>query len=104
MEGFRLAGEIRQGLGNLNHSLLRYTLFRDSKLWEEFEQASGALDRWIDDHDPNLNPHSPLTSGFDRSQLGTKSPFASFHDRFTDGLLKEAKEPPGMRSDGGAVL
>src|SRR6266850_8197859 len=66
MEGFRLAGEIRHGLANLNHSLLRYTLLRDSKLWEEFEQASSDLDRWIDDHDPNLNPHSPLTSDLER--------------------------------------
>src|SRR5882762_10350012 len=66
MEGFRLAGEIRHGLANLNHSLLRYTLMRDSKLWEDFEQASSDLDRWIDDHDPNLNPHSPITSDLER--------------------------------------
>jgi signal transduction histidine kinase len=66
MEGFRLAGEIRHGLGDLNHSLLRYTLLRDSKLWEEFERASRALDDWIDEHDPNLNPHSPLTSDLER--------------------------------------
>jgi signal transduction histidine kinase len=66
LEGFRLAGEIRHGLANLNHSLLRYILLRDSKLWEEFEQASSDLDRWIDDHDPNLNPHSPLTSDLER--------------------------------------
>ena len=66
LEGFRLAGEIRQRLANLNHSLLRYTLLRDSKLWEQFEQASSDLDHWIDDHDPNLNPHSPLTSDLER--------------------------------------
>jgi len=66
MEGFRLAGEIRQGLANLNHSLLRYTLLRDSKLWEEFEQASTSLDHWIDSHDPNLNLQSPLTSDLER--------------------------------------
>ena len=66
LEGFRLAGEIRHGLANLNHSLLRYTLLRDSKLWEQFEQASSDLDHWIDDHDPNLNPHSPLTSDLER--------------------------------------
>jgi len=66
MEGFRLACEIRHGLANLNHSLLRYTLLPDPKLWEEFEQASSALDRWIDDHDPNLNRHSPLTSELER--------------------------------------
>jgi signal transduction histidine kinase len=66
LEGFRLAGEIRQRLANLNHSLLRYTLLRDSKLWGQFEQASSDLDHWIDDHDPNLNPHSPLTSDLER--------------------------------------
>jgi len=67
LEGFRLAGEIRHGLANLNHSLLRYTLLRDSKLWEQFERASGDLDRWIDAHDPNLNPRSQLTSDLERS-------------------------------------
>ena len=66
LEGFRLAGEIRHGLANLNHSLLRYTLLRDSKLWEQFEQASGDLDRWIDEHDPNLNPLSPLKTDLER--------------------------------------
>jgi signal transduction histidine kinase len=66
LEGFRLAGEIRHGLGNLNHYLLRYTLLRDSKLWEQFEQASSDLDHWIDDHDPNLNPHSAITSDLER--------------------------------------
>jgi signal transduction histidine kinase len=66
MEGFRLAGEIRHELAELNHSLLRYTLLREPKLWEEFEQASSDLDHWIDDHDPNLNPHSLLTTDLER--------------------------------------
>ncbi len=66
LESFQFAGEIRHELGNLNHSLLRYALLRDPKLWEQFAQASGDLDRWIDDHDPNLNPHSPLTTDPER--------------------------------------
>jgi len=66
LEAFQFAGEIRHGLGSLNHSLLRYILLRDSKLWEQFERASSDLDRWIDDHDPNLNPHSPLTTERER--------------------------------------
>jgi len=66
LESFQFAGEIRHGLGNLNHSLLRYALLRDPKLWEQFAQASNDLDRWIDDRDPNLNPHSPLTTDPER--------------------------------------
>jgi len=66
LEGFRLAGEIRHGLGSLNHSLLRYILLRDPKVWEDFEQASSDLDNWIDKHDPNLNPHSPITTELER--------------------------------------
>jgi signal transduction histidine kinase len=66
LESFQFAGEIRHGLGTLNHSLLRYALLRDPKQWEQFERASGDLDRWIDDHDPNLNPHSPLTTDAER--------------------------------------
>src|SRR5258706_6649097 len=66
LEAFQFAGEIRHGLGSLNHSLLRYILLRDSKLWEQFERASSDLDRWIDDHDLNLKPPSLLTTKRER--------------------------------------
>jgi signal transduction histidine kinase len=65
-EGFRLAGEVRYSLANLNNSLLRYALLRDPQQWAQFEQASGDLDRWIDEHDPNLNTRSPLSTDEER--------------------------------------
>ena len=61
-ESFRLAGEIQRGLLKLNNSVLRYALMGDPRQWTEFEQASGQLNRWIDEHDPGTNPKSTLVT------------------------------------------
>jgi signal transduction histidine kinase len=65
-ESFRLAGEVQRGLLNLNNSMLRYALTRSPGQWERFDNASKDLDHWIDQHDPALNPHSPLTTANER--------------------------------------
>ncbi len=66
IESFRLAGEVHRGLLNLNNSMLRYALMRDPQQWTQFELASGDLNRWLDDHDPSMNPKSPLTTTAER--------------------------------------
>jgi signal transduction histidine kinase len=66
IERFQLASEIRRELLTLNNSMLRYALVRDPQQWAQFEQAGNDLHRWIDDHDPNLNPRSPLTTDAER--------------------------------------
>ena len=66
IERFQLASEVRRELQSLNNSVLRYALVRDPQQWTQFEQASSDLDHWIDDHDPSLNPHSPLTTEAER--------------------------------------
>jgi signal transduction histidine kinase len=69
LESFQLAREVNRGLQGLNNSLLHYALTRDQGQWARFEQASGDLDRWIDEHDSNLNPHSLLTTEKEREQF-----------------------------------
>ena len=66
IERFQLASTVRRELQSLNNSVLRYTLVRDPQQWAQFEKASSDLDHWIDDHDPSLNPRSPLTSDAER--------------------------------------
>ena len=66
IERFQLASEVRRELQSLNNSVLRYALVRDPQQWTQFEKASSDLDHWIDDHDPSLNPHSPLTTETER--------------------------------------
>ena len=62
IERFQLASEVRRELQSLNNSMLHYVLVRDPEQWAQFEQASSDLDHWIDDRDPSLNAHSPLTT------------------------------------------
>ena len=66
IESFRLAGEVQRGLLNLNNSMLRYAMLRESREWAQFERASGDLNGWIDNHDPSMNPKSPLTTDAER--------------------------------------
>jgi signal transduction histidine kinase len=62
IERFQFANVIHRGLQSQNDSLLNYALVRDPEEWAQFDQTSHDLDRQIDDSDPNLNPHSPLTT------------------------------------------
>lgn len=66
LESFRLASEVQRGLSRLNNSMLRYAMVRNPEQWAEFQQASGELNQWIDNHDPSINPHSPLTTDAER--------------------------------------
>jgi signal transduction histidine kinase len=94
LEAFQFAGEIRHELGNLNHSVLRYALLRDPKLWQEFERASSDLDRWIDDHDPNLNPHSPLTTDLERKAF--KELNSAYDDYRAAAQAVHSNGPPAL--------
>jgi signal transduction histidine kinase len=69
LESFHLASEVRRELLSLNDSVRNYVLLRDSKEWADFAEASFKLDRWIDDHDPSLNPHSVLTTLSERQKF-----------------------------------
>jgi signal transduction histidine kinase len=95
--GFRLAGEIRFGLANLNYSLLRYAILRDSKEWGQFERASGDLDRWIDEHDPSLNPRSPLTT--DQEKQVFKELNSAFDEYRSAAGAVHSNERPALVTD-----
>ena len=64
---FQIATEARRELQSLSSSMLHYVLTRDPKQWAQFEKASGDLNQWIDNHDPTMNPKSPLTTAAERS-------------------------------------
>src|SRR6266704_5072096 len=66
IERFQLASEVRRELQSLNTSMLYYALVRDPQQWAQFEEASRDLDKWIDKHDPSVNPHSLLTTEAER--------------------------------------
>lgn len=66
-ESFRLAEEFQARLRLLNASMLRYAAGREEQTWREFKEASGALDRWIDVYDPQINSQSIVTSDRERT-------------------------------------
>ena len=66
LESFQLAREASRGLQSLNNSMLRYVLVRDPQQWAEFDKISSDLNRWIDDHDFSLNPHTVLSTEKER--------------------------------------
>lgn len=55
LASFRLADEFQHRLLTLNNSMLRFTVRREPAIWNEFERASGDLERWIDEQSPQLN-------------------------------------------------
>jgi len=65
-ERFQLASEVRRELQTLNNSMLHYAMVRDPQQWAEFEHTSSDLNHWIDNHDPSMNPRSPLTTDAER--------------------------------------
>ena len=65
-ERFQLASEVRRELQTLNNSMLHYAMLRDPQQWAEFEHTSSDLNHWIDNHDPSMNPRSPLTTDAER--------------------------------------
>jgi signal transduction histidine kinase len=80
IERFQLASQVRRELQSLNTSVLRYALVRDPAQWTQFYKASSDLNHWIDDHDPSLNPHSPLTTDPERRL------FKELNDAYDDYL------------------
>ncbi len=88
IERFQLASEVRRELQSLNTSLLRYALVRDPEQWTQFDKASSDLNHWIDDHDPSLNPHSPLTTDAERRV------FKELNDAYDDYLAAAERSIP----------
>jgi signal transduction histidine kinase len=66
LESFRLADDIQGRLQELNNTVLRFAALREPSTWGEFQQASGALNQWIDEHDPRINADSKLTTERER--------------------------------------
>ena len=62
LESFRLADDFQARLHRLNNTMLRFTARREPAALAEFRQASTVLNDWIDQHDPNLNKASKLTT------------------------------------------
>ncbi len=95
LEGFRIAGEIRYELANLNNFMFRYILVGDSPQWVRFERTSDDLKHWIDDHDPNLNPSSPLTSDLERKACHDLN--RAYADYLATARCVHSNAPPELR-------
>ena len=66
LESFRLADDLQGRLHQLNNTMLRFTARRELTALAEFQRASSALNDWIDQHDPQVNSKSDLTTDGER--------------------------------------
>lgn len=80
LESFRLANEFQTRLQRLNNIMIRFTARREPSALAEFQQASDALNTWIDQHDPRLNKQSNLTTEQERQV------FHQINDAYDDYL------------------
>jgi signal transduction histidine kinase len=55
LKSFAIADHFQQTILELNNSVLRYGVYRNTNDWAHFDVASTSLDKWIDDERPNLN-------------------------------------------------
>jgi signal transduction histidine kinase len=96
IERFQLASEVRRELQSLNNSVLHYALVRDAGQWAQFEKASSALEHWIDDHDPSLNPHSSLSTELERRVFGEMN--RAYDDYLTAARAVHSNAQPALVS------
>jgi len=69
MESFELATEFQSSLLKLNELMMRITARRDPTSLTEFREAGEKLNHWIDQHDPNVNKNSILTTDSEKRIL-----------------------------------
>jgi signal transduction histidine kinase len=69
LESFRLADDFQARLQRLNNTMLRFAARREPATQVEFQQASDALNRWIDQHDVRTNKTSNLTTEPERQLI-----------------------------------
>jgi signal transduction histidine kinase len=66
VESFRLAEDFQARLQRLDNTLLRFAARREPASLAEFQQASHALDQWLNQHDPQTNSASNLSTEQER--------------------------------------
>lgn len=66
LESYRLADHFEQRVLQLNNVMLRYAQAPQASLWQEFEQVSGELDRWLDEQESRMRSPQELEA---RAQL-----------------------------------
>jgi nitrogen-specific signal transduction histidine kinase len=103
IESFRLANDFQERLRSLDNTLLRFAARRDPVALAEFQRASDALDRWIDEYDPRLNKESNLTTEQERQILPELNEAYDEYLEAANGVLSN-QQPAAMTVDAFAQL
>jgi signal transduction histidine kinase len=90
----QIAIEARRELQNLNTAMLNYALVRNPEQWVQFERAGKAFDSWIDEHDPDVNPRSELTTDSERRLI--KALDHAFDDYLASARVVHSNPAPPM--------
>lgn len=94
LESFHIADEMQQRLLNLNNAMIRYVARREPSTWTEFEQASTALDHWLDQYDTRLDKTPKLTTDRERELLNQLND--AFNDYREAGLQVRTNQQPAL--------
>ena len=86
LESFRIADHFQQTILQLNNLLLRHSIDRKAADWDEFDQRSKDLDRWIDEQRPRL------TTKAEQAKLDEIN--AAYDDYMAAAKLIAARVPP----------
>lgn len=102
-ESFRPAADFHARLEKLNNTMLRFTARRESAALTEFQQASAALNRWIDQHDPQVHKESDLTTKQEQKL------FTQINDTYDDylraaNIVLSNRQPAVVPAEGFAQL
>jgi signal transduction histidine kinase len=98
IESFRLATDFQGRLQTLNSTLLQFAACRDPAARVEFQRASEALNIWIDQHDPDINRDSILTTDAERRILPELNRAYDAYRAAANGLLSN-QQPAVMTAE-----
>jgi signal transduction histidine kinase len=94
LESFRLATDFQERLQALNNIMLRFVARHDPAALAQFRLGSDALNRWIDEHDPELNKDSNLTTEPERKILPQLNQAYDEYLAAANGVL--SNQPPAV--------
>jgi signal transduction histidine kinase len=103
LESFRIADDFQGRLQELNNIMLRFAARREPAAWKEFQNASSALNTWIDQHDPGEDSESNPNSDEEKRLIHQLNDAYDDYLRAADGVFSN-QQPAALTTHAFAQL